>query len=150
MLPAWVHSFSGDRDGCPGSATTTLATFPCSHGRDHLQINLQVSRAICNKGMEIFCVEWAHSTPPPNNQFSLIFYLLLPMSLTFQAQRSSFPSLVHSTWLQAATLTHLGLSSSNREEQIWLHITSISWMLTFVCYCFCFKLRMLPIAWNTR
>ena len=38
----------------------------------------------------------------------------------------------------------------NREEQIWLHIGSISFTLTFLFYCFCYKLRMLPVAWNIQ
>ena len=37
-----------------------------------------------------------------------------------------------------------------REEQIWLHSRSVPFILTFVFYCFCYKLRMLPIAWNTQ
>ena len=38
----------------------------------------------------------------------------------------------------------------NREEQIWIHIGSVSFASTFVFYFFCYKLRMLPIAWNTQ
>ena len=41
----------------------------------------------------------------------------------------------------------------NREEQIWLHIGPISFTLTFVFYCFCYKLitkEMLPISLNAH
>ena len=38
----------------------------------------------------------------------------------------------------------------NREEQIWLHVGSVSFTLTFVFYCFGYKLRMLPTAWNMQ
>ena len=38
----------------------------------------------------------------------------------------------------------------NREEQIWLHIRSVSFTLTFIFYCFCFELRMLPITWDIQ
>ena len=43
-------------------------------------------------------------------------------------------------------LTMCGLYVCNREEQIGLHIGSVSFTLTFVIYCFCYKLRMLRLA----
>ena len=38
-------------------------------------------------------------------------------------------------------------ANCNRKEQIWLHIRSI--LLNLCLLLLCFKLRMLPIAWNT-
>ena len=37
-----------------------------------------------------------------------------------------------------------------RGGQIWLHIGSVSFTLAFVFSWLCYKLKMLPIAWNTQ
>ena len=38
----------------------------------------------------------------------------------------------------------------NREGQIIFRIGSVYFTLSIVFYCFCYKLRMLPIAWNIQ
>lgn len=64
MLSTGVCSFSGDRDGCPGSTTTIFPHSPCGHGKDHLQTTLQMSRSMCNMGTEIFPVTHSTHTAP--------------------------------------------------------------------------------------
>ena len=45
-----------------------------------------------------------------------------------------------SSWLRPSWATREAPSQCNMEEQIWLPIGSISFTLTFVFYCFCYKL----------
>ena len=51
-------------------------------------------------------------------------------------------------WVQMKS--YAVVQSWNRKEQIWHHIGSVSFTLTFVFHCFCYKLRMLLIAWNIQ